>query len=78
MDSNTIDFDWTYEADSFTFSGRVGNTQSDGGARTALVGEYARNSTDTYGTWDMTGDQAKFDVENNKRYIPTHSLSSQK
>ncbi len=64
MDSNTIDFDWTYEADSFTFSGRVGNTQSDGGARTALVGEYARNSTDTYGTWDMTGDQAVFNVEN--------------
>jgi iron complex outermembrane receptor protein len=64
MDSNTIDFDWTYETDSYTFSGRVGNTQSDGGARTALVGEYARNSTDTYGTWDMTGDQAKFNVEN--------------
>jgi len=64
MDSKTVDFDWTYEADSFTFSGRVGNTQSDGGARTALVGEYARNSTDTYGTWDMTGDQATFDVEN--------------
>ncbi|TWX66838.1 TonB-dependent receptor [Colwellia demingiae] len=64
MDSNTIDFDWTYEADSFTFSGRVGNTQSDGGARTALVGEYARDSSDTHGIWDMTGDQAKFDVEN--------------
>ncbi len=64
MDSKTIDFDWTYEADSFTFSGRVGNTTSDGGARTALVGEYARNSTDTFGVWDMTGDKATFDVQN--------------
>ena len=64
MDSNTVDFDWTYEADAFTFSGRVGNTKSEGGARTALVGEYARNSSHTYGTWDMTGDQAKFNVEN--------------
>ncbi|PKI14133.1 TonB-dependent receptor [Colwellia sp. 12G3] len=64
MDSKTVDFDWTYEAASFTFSGRVGNTQSDGGARTALVGEYARNSDDTFGTWDMTGDQATFDVNN--------------
>jgi len=64
MDSNTIDFDWNYEASNFTFSGRIGNTTSDGGARTALVGEYARNSTDTFGVWDMTGEQATFNVEN--------------
>lgn len=63
MDSNTIDFDWKYEADAFTFSGRVGNTKSEGGARTALVGEYARNSSHTFGTWDMTGSQAVFNVE---------------
>ena len=64
MDSNTIDFDWTYEAEAFTFSGRIGNTKSDGGSRTALVGEYARDSSDTFGTWDMTGKQATFNVEN--------------
>ena len=64
MDSNTVDFDWSYEADSFTFSGRVGNTKSEGGARTALVGEYTNNFSDLVGTWDMTGDQAKFDIAN--------------
>ncbi len=64
MDSNTVDFDWTYEADAFTFSGRVGNTKSEGGARTALVGEYTNNFSDLVGTWDMTGDQAKFDIAN--------------
>lgn len=64
MDSTTIDFDWEYEHDAFTFSGRVGNTKSDGGARTALVGEYTNNFADIAGTWDMTGDQAKFDVAN--------------
>ncbi|WP_026301229.1 TonB-dependent receptor [Colwellia piezophila] len=64
MDSNTIDFDWTYEADAFTFSGRVGNTKSDGGSRTALVGEYTNNFSDLIGDWDMTGDQAKFNIAN--------------
>ncbi|MCP4325693.1 MAG: TonB-dependent receptor [Alteromonadales bacterium] len=64
MDSNTVDFDWTYEADAFTFSGRVGNTKSEGGARTALVGEYTNNFSDLVGTWDMTGDQAQFDIAN--------------
>lgn len=64
MDSNTIDFDWKYESDNFTFSGRVGNTKSEGGARTALVGEYTNNFSDLVGTWDMTGEQATFDVAN--------------
>ncbi|KPH63249.1 MULTISPECIES: TonB-dependent receptor [Pseudoalteromonas] len=64
MDSKTVDLDWKYEADSFTFSGRVGNTKSEGGARTALVGEYTNNFDGQVGTWDMTGDQAKFDVVN--------------
>ena len=64
MDSNTVDFDWKYEADSFTFSGRVGNTKSEGGARQALVGEYVNTYDDQAGTWDMTGKEATFDIAN--------------
>ena len=66
MDSNSVDFDWKYDSENFTFTGRIGNTQSDGGARTALVGEYTNNFSDLVGTWDMTGDLAKFDIANNK------------
>ncbi|MCP4988701.1 MAG: TonB-dependent receptor [Colwellia sp.] len=64
MDSNTIDFDWKYEHDAFTFSGRVGNTKSEGGARTALVGEWVDNNADYAGTIDMTGDQQNFALAN--------------
>ena len=38
MKSDTVDFDWQYEADNFTVSGRVGNTKSEGG--TDLTSNY--------------------------------------
>ena len=65
MTSDTVDFDWKYEADNFTVSGRVGNTQSDGGTDlTANYGFFLGTAADYAGTYDATGDVIAIDVAN--------------
>jgi iron complex outermembrane receptor protein len=65
MESNTYDFDWKYEADNFTLSGRVGNTKSEGGTNlTANYGQRLGTPADYKGTYDATGDVIVIDVAN--------------
>ncbi|ARD21612.1 Vitamin B12 transporter BtuB [Shewanella sp. P1-14-1] len=65
MDSNTVDFDFKYEADSFTMEGRVGNTKSEGGTDlTANYGFWLGTPADYAGTYDATGEVIKIDVAN--------------
>ena len=65
MTSDTVDFDWKYEADSFTVSGRVGNTKSEGGTDlTANYGFWLGTPADYAGTYDATGDVINIDVAN--------------
>jgi iron complex outermembrane receptor protein len=65
MTSDTVDFDWKYEAENFTVSGRVGNTQSDGGSNlTANYGFFLGVPADYAGTYDATGDVIEIDVAN--------------
>nr|WP_252730794.1 TonB-dependent receptor [Colwellia sp. E2M01] len=65
MTSDTVDFDWKYETDSFTFSGRVGNTKSEGGTElTANYGTWLGVPADYAGTYDATGDIITIDVAN--------------
>jgi iron complex outermembrane receptor protein len=67
MESETVDFNWEYQAESFTFSGRVGNTQADSSATTANIGEWLNNKApdDFKGTMDMTGDKVVFNTASN-------------
>lgn len=65
MTSDTVDFDWKYEADNFTVSGRVGNTKSEGGTDlTANYGFWLGTPADYAGTYDATGDVINIDVAN--------------
>ncbi|WP_394129764.1 TonB-dependent receptor [Shewanella maritima] len=65
MDSNTVDFDFEYEADNFTLEGRVGNTKSEGGTDlTSNYGFWLGTAADYAGTYDATGDVIKIDVAN--------------
>jgi iron complex outermembrane receptor protein len=65
MTSDTVDFDWKYEADSFTVSGRLGNTKSEGGTDiTANYGFFLGVPADYAGTYDATGDVIAIDVAN--------------
>jgi iron complex outermembrane receptor protein len=71
MTSDTVDFDWKYEADNFTVSGRVGNTQSDGGTDiTANYGGFIGTPADYVGTYDATGDVIDINVAN-KSFVAT-------
>ena len=66
MTSDTVDFDFTYEADNFTLEGRVGNTKSEGGTDlTANYGNSIGVEADFAGHYDMTGDVIKIDIANN-------------
>ncbi|ALS32563.1 iron complex outermembrane recepter protein [Pseudoalteromonas translucida KMM 520] len=64
MDSKTVDFDWRYEAENFTFKGRIGNTSAESSVITANYGEWASNNADYNGTVDMTGDIVKYNLAN--------------
>ncbi|MCG7553342.1 TonB-dependent receptor [Pseudoalteromonas sp. Of11M-6] len=63
MKSDTIDLDWQYEAENFTFKGRVGNTSADSDVTTANYGEWTVNdSSELNGTVDMTGDITRYNL----------------
>jgi len=65
MTSDTYDFDWKYEADNFTVSGRIGNTKSEGGTNlTANYGNFIGTPADFAGTYDATGDVITIDIAN--------------
>ncbi|MBU2894276.1 TonB-dependent receptor [Colwellia sp. D2M02] len=65
MTSDTYDFDWKYEAENFTLSGRVGNTKSEGGTNlTANYGFWLGTPSDYEGTYDATGDVIAIDIAN--------------
>jgi iron complex outermembrane receptor protein len=65
MTSDTVDFDWNYEADNFTLSGRVGNTKSEGGTDlTSNYGFWLGQPSDYAGTYDATGDVIAIDTAN--------------
>lgn len=65
MTSNTVDFDWNYEAENFTLSGRVGNTKSEGGTDlTANYGFWLGTPADYAGTYDATGDVITINTAN--------------
>ncbi|MBD1582918.1 TonB-dependent receptor [Pseudoalteromonas sp. S16_S37] len=64
MESDTIDFDWQYNADSFTFKGRIGKTDAKSAVTTANFGVYSNNTADFTGTVDMTGDTVKYNIAN--------------
>ena len=65
MTSDTYDFDWQYEADNFTVSGRVGNTKSEGGTDlTSNYGFFIGSPADFAGTYDATGDVIAIDIAN--------------
>ncbi|AXQ98302.1 TonB-dependent receptor [Pseudoalteromonas piscicida] len=63
MKSDTIDLDWQYEAENFTFKGRIGNTSADSDVTTANYGEWTVNdSSELNGTVDMTGDTTRYNL----------------
>ena len=64
MKSDTVDFDWQYDAESFTFKGRVGKTSADSDVTTANYGMFTNNYSDLNGSMDMTGDVTKFNLAN--------------
>lgn len=64
MKSDTVDFDWQYDAESFTFKGRVGKTSADSDVTTANYGMFTNNNSDLNGSMDMTGDVTKFNLAN--------------
>ncbi len=65
MDSNTYDFNFDYENESFKVEGRVGNTKSEGGTElTSNYGFWLGTAADYAGTYDATGEVIKIDVAN--------------
>ncbi len=65
MTSDTVDFDFTYEADNYTLSGRLGTTKSEGGTDlTANYGFWLGTPSDYAGTYDATGDIIAIDIAN--------------
>lgn len=63
MSSDTYDFDFKYEADNFTFEGRIGNTSADGG--TSLTSNYGNSigqPGDFAGHYDATGEKILIDI----------------
>ncbi|MGS0690908.1 TonB-dependent receptor [Shewanella sp. 0m-4] len=63
MTSDTLDFDFNYEAENFTVDGRVGNTKSDGG--TSLTSNYGNSigqPGDFAGRYDATGKIIDIDI----------------
>ncbi|WP_299809064.1 TonB-dependent receptor [uncultured Shewanella sp.] len=65
MDSNTYDFDFTYETDSYTLEGLVGNTKSEGGTNmTANYGFWLGQPSDFAGTYDASGEVINIDIAN--------------
>ncbi|MCL1144861.1 TonB-dependent receptor [Shewanella marinintestina] len=63
MTSDTIDFDFNFEAENFTVEGRVGNTKSDGG--TSLTSNYGNSigqPGDFAGHYDATGKIIDIDI----------------
>jgi iron complex outermembrane receptor protein len=66
MTSETVDFDFKYEADEYTVSGRVGSTEAEGGTDlTANYGFWLGTASDYAGTYDATGDIIAIDIANN-------------
>ena len=64
MKSDTIDLDWKYDSELFTFKGRVGKTSADSDVTTANYGMFANNNSDLNGSIDMTGDVTRFNLAN--------------
>ncbi|WP_199774886.1 TonB-dependent receptor [Pseudoalteromonas sp. T1lg48] len=65
MTSDTVDFDFKYVADNFEVTGRIGNTQSDGGTDlTSNYGFWLGTPADFAGTYDATGEVIKIDIAN--------------
>ena len=64
MKSDSIDLDWKYDSEFFTFKGRIGNTSADSDVTTANYGMSTTNNSDLNGTMDMTGDVTKFNLAN--------------
>ncbi|MDR8524716.1 TonB-dependent receptor [Shewanella fidelis] len=65
MTSDTIDFDFNFEAENFTVDGRIGNTTSDGG--TSLTSNYGNSigqPGDFAGHYDATGKVIDIDIAN--------------
>ncbi|WP_237443592.1 TonB-dependent receptor [Sinobacterium norvegicum] len=65
MTSETFDFDFAYEGDSFLATARAGHTKAEGGTdSTANYGGLIGDVSQVYGTYDSTGDQIKMDLAN--------------
>ncbi len=66
MTSETVDFNFNHEAETFTVSGRVGSTKAEGGTDlTANYGFWLGTASDYAGTYDATGDIIAIDIANN-------------
>ncbi len=65
MVSDTVDFNFTFQAENYTLEGRIGNTKSNGGTDlTANYGGQIGQSSDFAGTYDATGNAIKIDIAN--------------
>lgn len=65
MKSDTVDFNFIYEADNYSLSGRVGNTKATGGTDlTANYGFWLGKPADFAGTYDATGKVIDINIAN--------------
>ncbi|WP_369812618.1 TonB-dependent receptor [Alkalimonas collagenimarina] len=65
MSSDTVDLNFTYEADSYTLKGRAGHTKADGGTDlTANYGFWLGQPADYAGTYDATGKVIDINIAN--------------
>ncbi|GAB1052557.1 MAG: TonB-dependent receptor [Shewanella algae] len=65
MSSDTVDFNFNYEADNFTVEGRIGRTEAEGGTDlTANYGNSIGVPADFAGIYDATGDKINIDIAN--------------
>ncbi len=63
MESNTYNFDLSYEHDDFTIDGMIGNSKSEGGTElTSNYGQTIGQFEDFKGTYDATGDVIAIDI----------------
>ncbi|MCH1928602.1 TonB-dependent receptor [Shewanella sp. A25] len=65
MSSDTVDFDFAYQAESYKLEGRIGKTKAEGGTDlTANYGQSIGVPADFAGTYDATGDVIDIDIAN--------------
>lgn len=66
MSSDTIDLDFTYQADDYKLEGRIGKTKAEGGTDlTSNYGQSIGKPEDFAGIYDATGDVIKINIANN-------------